>query len=67
MVRRRIGYVGQNGGASDTATGRENLVLRGRLYGMRQGDARALVLGQTSDVLVARARSPSSPRWPCSR
>jgi ABC-2 type transport system ATP-binding protein len=33
-VRRRIGYVGQLGGADLSATGRENLHLQGRLYGM---------------------------------
>jgi ABC-2 type transport system ATP-binding protein len=33
-VRRRIGYVGQSGGADRPATGREDLVLQGRLYGM---------------------------------
>ena len=33
-VRRRIGYVGQRGGADIEATGRENLVLQGRLSGM---------------------------------
>jgi ABC-2 type transport system ATP-binding protein len=32
-VRARIGYVSQLGGADDLATGRENLVLQGRLYG----------------------------------
>ena len=32
-VRSRIGYVSQLGGADDLATGRENLVLQGRLYG----------------------------------
>ncbi len=32
-VRKRIGYVSQLGGADDLATGRENLVLQGRLYG----------------------------------
>jgi ABC-2 type transport system ATP-binding protein len=34
-VRGRIGYVSQLGGADDLATGRENLVLQGRLYGGR--------------------------------
>ena len=34
LVRRRIGYVGQLGGADASATGRENLLLQGRLYGM---------------------------------
>ena len=33
-VRRRIGYVSQLGGADLEATGRENLILQGRLYGM---------------------------------
>lgn len=32
-VRSRIGYVSQAGGADDLASGRENLVLQGRLYG----------------------------------
>jgi ABC-2 type transport system ATP-binding protein len=33
-VRRRIGYVSQLGGADDLASGRENLILQGRLYGL---------------------------------
>lgn len=33
QVRQRIGYVSQLGGADDQATGTENLVLQGRLYG----------------------------------
>ena len=32
-VRSRIGYVSQLGGADNLCTGRENLVLQGRLYG----------------------------------
>jgi ABC-2 type transport system ATP-binding protein len=32
-VRRRIGYVSQLGGSDNLATGRENLILQGRLYG----------------------------------
>ncbi len=40
-VRRNIGYVGQNGGSDLPATGRENLVLQGRLYGMTAADSRA--------------------------
>jgi ABC-2 type transport system ATP-binding protein len=38
-VRRQIGYVGQQGGAEASETGRENLLLLGRLYGMSKGDA----------------------------
>jgi ABC-2 type transport system ATP-binding protein len=34
-VRRVIGVVAQRSGADPTATGRENLILQGRLYGMR--------------------------------
>jgi ABC-2 type transport system ATP-binding protein len=34
-VRRVIGVVAQNSGADPVATGRDNLVLQGRLYGMR--------------------------------
>ncbi|GAA4298447.1 daunorubicin resistance protein DrrA family ABC transporter ATP-binding protein [Anaerocolumna aminovalerica] len=33
-VRKHIGYVGQLGGADIEATGRENLMLSGRLYGI---------------------------------
>jgi ABC-2 type transport system ATP-binding protein len=32
-VRTRIGYVSQLGGADELATGRENMLLQGRLYG----------------------------------
>ncbi|MFZ0380790.1 MAG: ATP-binding cassette domain-containing protein [Solirubrobacteraceae bacterium] len=40
-VRRRIGYVGQLGGGDRPATGRENLLLQGELYGMTKAAARA--------------------------
>jgi ABC-2 type transport system ATP-binding protein len=33
QVRQGIGYVSQLGGADELATGRENLILQGRLYG----------------------------------
>ena len=39
VVRRRIGYVSQLGGADKSATGRENLLLSGRLYGLSAADA----------------------------
>ena len=39
-VRERIGYVSQAGGADENATGRENLVLQGRLHGMAKKEAR---------------------------
>ncbi|WIG57893.1 MAG: Efflux ABC transporter, ATP-binding protein [Ktedonobacterales bacterium] len=38
-VRTRIGYVGQNGGAEPLETGRENLILQGRVYGMGKAGA----------------------------
>ena len=40
-VRRVIGVVGQKPGVDPEATGRENLLLQGDLYGMPRGDARA--------------------------
>jgi ABC-2 type transport system ATP-binding protein len=39
-VRRRIGYVSQQGGADPDATGRENLLLQGELYGMSRADTK---------------------------
>lgn len=38
-ARTSIGYVGQKGGAEVMETGRENLVLAGRLYGMSKASA----------------------------
>jgi ABC-2 type transport system ATP-binding protein len=40
-VRHVIGVVAQRSGADPTATGRENLILQGRLYGLRGASARA--------------------------
>jgi ABC-2 type transport system ATP-binding protein len=40
-VRHVIGVVAQRSGADPTATGRENLMLQGRLYGLRGGTVRA--------------------------
>jgi ABC-2 type transport system ATP-binding protein len=40
QVRRNIGYVGQAGGSDRPATGRENLILQGRLYDMTLQQAR---------------------------
>jgi ABC-2 type transport system ATP-binding protein len=39
-VRRAIGYVPQESGIDRRATGRENLQLQGRVYGMRRADLR---------------------------
>jgi ABC-2 type transport system ATP-binding protein len=47
LVRQRIGCVGQLGGADLSATGRENLMLQGRLYGMSSTSAR-----QRTDELI---------------
>ena len=43
-VRRHIGYVSQSGGSDRPATGLENLVLQGRLYGMSHSDAKERAL-----------------------
>lgn len=37
-VRKHIGYVSQLGGADLPATGRENLIMAGKLYGMQRGE-----------------------------
>ena len=39
-VRRRIGYVGQRGGADPEITGRSELIFEARLYGMSSAEAR---------------------------
>ena len=39
LVRRRIGYVPQGGSTDPAETGRGELVLQGRLYGMSKSDA----------------------------
>ena len=41
QVRHMIGVVAQRSGADPTATGRENLILQGRLYGLRAATVRA--------------------------
>ena len=44
-VRRSIGVVGQRPGSAEEATGRENLVLQGELYGIRARELRRRVDG----------------------
>jgi ABC-2 type transport system ATP-binding protein len=48
-VRARIGYVSQLGGSDELATGRENLILQGRLYGLAAAEAR-----RRADGLIER-------------
>jgi ABC-2 type transport system ATP-binding protein len=48
-VRRRIGVVAQRSGADPVATGRDNLMLQGRLYGLRGRS-----LARRVDELLAR-------------
>jgi ABC-2 type transport system ATP-binding protein len=49
LVRHRIGYVPQGGSTDPAETGRGELVIQGRLYGMSKRDAQA----RAADVLVA--------------
>jgi len=51
QVRRVIGYVSQKPAFDPIATGRENLVLRGRIYGMSAREAR-----RRADELLERFR-----------
>ena len=61
QVRRKIGYVSQAGGADHSATGKENLVLQGQLYGLSTPTATArakeliglLELSEFSDRIVS--------------
>ena len=56
-VRRAIGVVAQRSGSDPMATGRENLVLQGRLYGMgRAARARADELLDRFDLTEAAGR-----------
>ncbi|MGW2260172.1 ATP-binding cassette domain-containing protein [Streptomyces sp. NPDC001780] len=48
-VRRAIGVVAQRSGADPVATGRENLILQGRLYGLRGAE-----LNRRADALLER-------------
>ena len=48
-IRKHIGYVGQKGGMEREATGRENLLLQAKLYGMSDAEAASRV-----DDLIAR-------------
>src|SRR5689334_4762057 len=49
-VRRAIGYVPQSSGIDPRATGRENLMLQGRVHGMR-GTALRARIGELLDVV----------------
>ncbi len=48
-VRRRIGYVGQQGGADHSISGRSELVFQGLLYGMTRREAER----RSAELLVA--------------
>jgi ABC-2 type transport system ATP-binding protein len=48
-VRMRIGYVAQSGGSYRESTGREELVIQGRLFGMSKSES----VGRAQEILVA--------------
>jgi ABC-2 type transport system ATP-binding protein len=52
QVRQRVGYVSQLGGADELATGTENLLLQGRLYGSTLAELRPRIaeLGTILDL-----------------
>ena len=58
-VRRRVGYVPQGGSTDPAETGRGELVIQGRLYGMNAADAkdRAAEVLRTLDLEAAADRS----------
>ena len=57
QVRRRIGYVAQSGGSYRGATGREELVIQGRLFGL--GTTR--MPGARAGASSTRSTSPTPP------
>ena len=59
QVRTRIGYVAQSGGSYRESTGREELVIQGRLFGMCKADsqARAAELLGALDLVDAADRT----------
>ena len=59
QVRERIGYVAQAGGSYREATGREELVIQGRLFGMSRTDAgrRAVEILEALDLTEAGDRT----------
>ncbi|MFI0738490.1 ABC transporter ATP-binding protein [Streptomyces sp. NPDC021100] len=57
-VRRAIGVVAQRSGADPTATGRENLLLQGRLYGLRG----AALAARADELLVRFALTDAAGR-----
>jgi ABC-2 type transport system ATP-binding protein len=58
QVRHMIGVVAQRSGADPTATGRENLILQGRLYGLRGAAVRA-----RADELLAHFGLAEAAGW----
>jgi ABC-2 type transport system ATP-binding protein len=49
QVRTRIGYVAQSGGSYRESTGREELVIQGRLFGMSKADSQV----RAAEILTA--------------
>ena len=62
LIRNRIGYVGQAGGADREITGRRELVFQGRLYGMSADAAkqRAAVLIEMLELEACADRAGST-------
>ena len=58
LVRGRIGYVAQAGGSYREATGREELVIQGRLFGM----TRSAALARAQEILDALDLSEAADR-----
>jgi ABC-2 type transport system ATP-binding protein len=59
QVRTRIGYVAQSGGSFRESTGREELVIQARLFGMSKADARvrAIEILEALDLAEAADRT----------
>ncbi len=67
QVREQIGYVAQGGGSDPQMTGRGELVIQGRLFGMgrRQAEARAAEILDRLDLTEAASRTTARTREGC--
>lgn len=59
QVRRQIGYVSQAGGTDPRASGRENMILQARLYGLSNTEARQ----RSEELIEALELSPFVDRF----
>lgn len=63
LVRKRIGYVPQGGSTDPRVTGRRELVMQARLYGMSRGEAQARVVELLEALQLTAAADRTTATW----